>query len=159
MLHVDAHAMEAAAAPNGWKRYGEGTGNVYVAGRKGDPQNTLIAALRQLEQLGLANGGAAEAAGQGIDVDELVARTSALAPGAERPGGRIPEPDLTCGAGGLGMATAAVSGGRRWGAAVRRSQGAVSGVSAPCARPVSAARQSSFPRASPARDEGTNDHE
>jgi glutamine synthetase len=38
-----------AAAPNGWKRYGEATGNVYVAGLKGDPENTLLRALRQLD--------------------------------------------------------------------------------------------------------------
>ncbi|MCU7727951.1 glutamine synthetase family protein [Actinoplanes sp. KI2] len=44
---------EDPAAPNGWRRYGEGTGNVYVAGRKGDPENTLLAALRQLERFGL----------------------------------------------------------------------------------------------------------
>ncbi len=37
----------------GWKRYGEGTGNVYTAGYKGDPQNTLIEALRQLSDYGL----------------------------------------------------------------------------------------------------------
>jgi glutamine synthetase len=39
--------------PSGWQRYGEGTGNVYTAGRKGDPENTLIAALRQLAAYGL----------------------------------------------------------------------------------------------------------
>jgi glutamine synthetase len=33
---------------NGWRRYGEGTGNVYVSGLKGDPENTLLASLRQL---------------------------------------------------------------------------------------------------------------
>lgn len=32
----------------GWRRYGEGTGNVYVSGLKGDPENTLLASLRQL---------------------------------------------------------------------------------------------------------------
>src|SRR3954463_15732780 len=31
-----------AQAPGGWKRYGEATGNVYVAGRKGDPENVLL---------------------------------------------------------------------------------------------------------------------
>jgi glutamine synthetase len=40
-------------SPNGWKRYGEATGNVYVAGRKGDPENTLLAALRRLDAYGL----------------------------------------------------------------------------------------------------------
>jgi glutamine synthetase len=39
--------------PSGWQRYGEGTGNVYTAGRKGDPENTLLAALRQLAAYGL----------------------------------------------------------------------------------------------------------
>ncbi len=39
--------------PTGWKRYGEATGNVYIAGRKGDPQNTLIKALRSLADFGL----------------------------------------------------------------------------------------------------------
>ena len=44
---------ESPAAPNGWKRYGEGTGNVYTAGYKGDPENTLLASLRKLEAYGL----------------------------------------------------------------------------------------------------------
>src|SRR5690349_18981054 len=44
---------ESAGAPNGWKRYGEGTGNVYTAGFKGDPENTLLASLRKLEAYGL----------------------------------------------------------------------------------------------------------
>jgi glutamine synthetase len=35
-------------SPQGWRRYGEGTGNVYVAGLKGDPDNTLLASLRSL---------------------------------------------------------------------------------------------------------------
>jgi glutamine synthetase len=37
----------------GWKRYGEATGNVYVAGLKGDPENTLLASLRELAAYGL----------------------------------------------------------------------------------------------------------
>jgi glutamine synthetase len=37
----------------GWKRYGEATGNVYVAGRKGDPENVLLRTLRQLSDYGL----------------------------------------------------------------------------------------------------------
>jgi glutamine synthetase len=41
------------AAPHGWRRYGEGTGNVYTAGYKGDPENTLLASLRQLSAYGL----------------------------------------------------------------------------------------------------------
>jgi glutamine synthetase len=35
-------------SPSGWRRYGEATGNVYVAGRKGDPENVLLRSLRQL---------------------------------------------------------------------------------------------------------------
>jgi glutamine synthetase len=38
---------------NGWQRYGEGTGNVYTAGRKGDPENRMIQSLRQLAAYGL----------------------------------------------------------------------------------------------------------
>ena len=41
------------ASPNGYRRYGEGTGNVYTAGYKGDPENTLIESLRQLAAYGL----------------------------------------------------------------------------------------------------------
>ena len=37
----------------GWKRYGEGTGNVYTSGLKGDPENTLLRSLRQLSDYGL----------------------------------------------------------------------------------------------------------
>jgi glutamine synthetase len=37
----------------GWRRYGEATGNVYVAGLRGDPADTLIASLRQLSDYGL----------------------------------------------------------------------------------------------------------
>jgi glutamine synthetase len=38
---------------SGWKRYGEGTGNVYTSGLKGDPQNVLLDALRQLGDYGI----------------------------------------------------------------------------------------------------------
>jgi glutamine synthetase len=38
---------------SGWKRYGEATGNVYVSGRKGDPENVLLHSLRQLSEYGL----------------------------------------------------------------------------------------------------------
>lgn len=41
------------SAPNGWRRYGDATGNVYVAGFKGDPENTLLASLRELAAYGL----------------------------------------------------------------------------------------------------------
>jgi glutamine synthetase len=40
-------------AHTGWKRYGEATGNVYVAGRKGDPDNMLLRLLRNLAGYGL----------------------------------------------------------------------------------------------------------
>jgi glutamine synthetase len=41
------------AAPTGWRRYGEASGNVYVAGAKGDPENVLLRFLRQLAAYGL----------------------------------------------------------------------------------------------------------
>jgi glutamine synthetase len=37
----------------GWRRYGDATGNVYVAGRKGDPENVLLRSLRHLSGYGL----------------------------------------------------------------------------------------------------------
>lgn len=36
------------SAVNGYRRYGEATGNVYVSGLKGDPENLLLASLREL---------------------------------------------------------------------------------------------------------------
>ena len=39
--------------PTGWQRYGEATGNVYVAGLKGDPENVLLRTLRHLSAYGL----------------------------------------------------------------------------------------------------------
>ncbi len=42
-----------AVSPTGWKRYGEGPGNVYVSGNKGDPENVLLRTLRQLGDYGL----------------------------------------------------------------------------------------------------------
>ena len=36
------------SAINGYRRYGEATGNVYVSGLKGDPENILLASLREL---------------------------------------------------------------------------------------------------------------
>lgn len=36
------------SAPNGFRRYGEAAGNVYVSGLKGDPENTLLSSLRDL---------------------------------------------------------------------------------------------------------------
>ncbi len=41
------------ASPTGWRRYGDAGGNVYVAGRKGDPDNILIRTLRELGGYGL----------------------------------------------------------------------------------------------------------
>lgn len=42
-----------SSSPNGWKRYGEATGNVYVSGLKGDPENMLLRSLRQLAGYGI----------------------------------------------------------------------------------------------------------
>jgi glutamine synthetase len=42
-----------ATAPTGWRRYGDAAGNVYVAGRKGDPENVLLRSLRALARYGL----------------------------------------------------------------------------------------------------------
>jgi glutamine synthetase len=51
---LEFHVLERdPAAPTGWKRYGDAPGNVYVAGRKGDPDNLLLRALRQLAGYGL----------------------------------------------------------------------------------------------------------
>ncbi|GAA3383723.1 glutamine synthetase family protein [Cryptosporangium minutisporangium] len=44
---------ENPASPSGWQRYGEGTGNVYTSGRKGDPENVLLESLRQLGDYGI----------------------------------------------------------------------------------------------------------
>ncbi len=44
---------ESDTAASGWQRYGEGTGNVYVSGLKGDPQNVLLTALRHLGNYGI----------------------------------------------------------------------------------------------------------
>jgi glutamine synthetase len=44
---------EDETKPNGWRRYGDATGNVYVSGLKGDPENTLLASLRDLSAYGL----------------------------------------------------------------------------------------------------------
>ncbi|HEY8482850.1 MAG TPA: glutamine synthetase family protein [Spirillospora sp.] len=41
------------SAPNGWRRYGEGPGNVYTAGRRTDPDGHLLRTLRHLRDLGL----------------------------------------------------------------------------------------------------------
>jgi glutamine synthetase len=39
--------------PTGWQRYGEATGNVYVSGLKGDPENLLLRTLRKLSAYAL----------------------------------------------------------------------------------------------------------
>ncbi len=41
------------SAPTGWRRYGEATGNVYVSGLRGDPENVLLRSLRELAGYGL----------------------------------------------------------------------------------------------------------
>ncbi|MGJ9422033.1 glutamine synthetase family protein [Aeromicrobium sp. CF3.5] len=41
------------SAPSGWSRYGEATGNVYVSGLRGDPENVLLRSLRSLAGYGL----------------------------------------------------------------------------------------------------------
>ncbi|MBZ4014377.1 glutamine synthetase family protein [Streptomyces purpurogeneiscleroticus] len=40
-------------SPSGWKRYAEAPGNVYTAGRRGDPDGHLLRTLRQLRDLGI----------------------------------------------------------------------------------------------------------
>src|SRR2546430_4106675 len=51
---LEFHVLERdPAAPTGWRRYGDAPGNVYVAGRKGDPDNLLLRTLRLLEGYGL----------------------------------------------------------------------------------------------------------
>jgi glutamine synthetase len=50
---LEFYLLEKDDSPAGWKRYGEGTGNVYVAGLKGDPQNVLLDSLRQLGRYGI----------------------------------------------------------------------------------------------------------
>jgi glutamine synthetase len=44
---------ENKKSPSGWSRYGEGTGNVYVSGLKGDPENVLLRSLRDLGEYGI----------------------------------------------------------------------------------------------------------
>ena len=51
---LEFYILEREADSNtGWKRYGEGSGNVYVSGLKGDPENVLLDSLRQLGQYGI----------------------------------------------------------------------------------------------------------
>ena len=44
---------ESDASPSGWRRYGEGTGNVYTSGLRGDPSNVLLESLRLLGDYGI----------------------------------------------------------------------------------------------------------
>jgi glutamine synthetase len=51
---LEFYILEAdEESASGWSRYGEGTGNVYVSGLKGDPENVLLASLRQLGEYGI----------------------------------------------------------------------------------------------------------
>lgn len=50
---LEFYVLEKDDSEQGWKRYGEGTGNVYVAGLKGDPENVLLSSLRQLDAYGI----------------------------------------------------------------------------------------------------------
>ncbi|MDQ6937387.1 MAG: glutamine synthetase family protein [Actinomycetota bacterium] len=51
---LEFYLLEAdSGSASGWRRYGEATGNVYVSGLKGDPDNVLLRSLRQLGQYGL----------------------------------------------------------------------------------------------------------
>lgn len=51
---LEFYILEACdKSPSGWRRYGEGTGNVYTSGLKGDPQNVLLSSLRQLGHYGI----------------------------------------------------------------------------------------------------------
>ncbi|WEH37724.1 glutamine synthetase family protein [Streptomyces sp. AM 4-1-1] len=43
----------APEVPSGWKRYAEAPGNIYTAGRRGDPDRHLLRTLRHLRDLGL----------------------------------------------------------------------------------------------------------
>ncbi|MFF3642238.1 glutamine synthetase family protein [Streptomyces sp. NPDC002564] len=43
----------APGTPSGWTPYGRATGNVYSAGRRGDPDGHLLRTLRQLDRLGI----------------------------------------------------------------------------------------------------------
>lgn len=51
---LEFYVLEASEkSSSGWLRYGEGTGNVYTAGLKGDPESVLLSALRDLGDYGL----------------------------------------------------------------------------------------------------------
>lgn len=44
---------ESEKSQTGWARYGESTGNVYVSGLRGDPENVLLRSLRALGAYGI----------------------------------------------------------------------------------------------------------
>jgi len=44
---------EDASSPNGWRRYADQPGNVYVVGRKGDPKGVLLTMLRNMRDAAL----------------------------------------------------------------------------------------------------------
>ena len=51
---LEFYILEASnEAPHGWARYGESTGNVYVSGLRGDPENVLLKSLRHLGEYGI----------------------------------------------------------------------------------------------------------
>ena len=51
---LEFYVLEAnEKSASGWSRYGEATGNVYVSGLRGDPENVLLRALRHLGNYGL----------------------------------------------------------------------------------------------------------
>lgn len=51
---LEFYILEACEdSPSGWRRYGESSGNVYVSGLRGDPENVLLSALRSLGNYGL----------------------------------------------------------------------------------------------------------
>jgi glutamine synthetase len=51
---LEFYILERSAdSASGWQRYGEGTGNVYTSGLKGDPQNVLLESLRLLGDYGI----------------------------------------------------------------------------------------------------------
>ncbi|MGW3992710.1 glutamine synthetase family protein [Amycolatopsis sp. NPDC004772] len=49
---LEFYVLEPDGA-GGWRRYGEATGNVYVSGSKGDPENLLLRSLRSLADYGI----------------------------------------------------------------------------------------------------------
>ena len=51
---LEFYILEAnEKSPNGWIRYGEASGNVYVSGLRGDPENVMLTTLRKLGAYGI----------------------------------------------------------------------------------------------------------